>query len=327
MSITIYDVVMLILVIGTMIQGAWRGMIWQIAPIVSLVMGYVVAYPMSITAAPYFGQPPLNQLWAMIVIYAAVSLAVYLFMRSLRDSFDRLKLTEFDKHLGALLGFVKGGLIAIVITVGLISVSPQAREIILKSESSTIAARTVNTISPILPDTVNALIRPYVQNLNDQLPPDQRNQGWPFVNQRTTIQSTPTRTASRKQGLARPTRFDDEDGYVPPVRNDIRDVPAKRTASGSNSGRLRTQPEPTRNDLSNDLFSTPLLEPTTPSTNAPRTRSNTVPPPRDDDFPAFDPQPNRSEPARTRTPALPADDDFFSADPDRTATTPSRSPR
>ncbi len=324
MSITIYDVVMLILIIGTMIQGAWRGMIWQIAPIVSLVMGYVVAYPMSITAAPYFGSPPLNQLWAMIAIYAAVSLAVYLFMRSLRDSFDRLKLTEFDKHLGALLGFVKGGLIAIVITVGLISVSPQAREIILKSESSTIAARTVNTISPILPDTVNALIKPYVQHLNDQLPPDQRNQGWPFVNSRTTTQAAATRTVARKQGLARPTRFDDQDGYIPPVRDDVRDIPPKRTASGT-SGRLRTQPEPARNDIGEDFF--PGLEPTTPATNPPRSRSNPVPPPRDNEFPEFEPLPNRPEPPRTRTPALPPEDDFFSANPDSTATTPARSPR
>lgn len=320
MSITIYDVVMLIVVLGAMIQGAWRGMIWQIAPIVSLVLGYIVAYPMSITAAPYFGQPPLNQLWAMITIYAAVSLAVYLFMRSLRDSFDRLKLSEFDKHLGGLLGLVKGSLIAIVITIGLISVSPQARDIILKSESSTIAARTVNTISPILPDALNALIRPYVQNLNDQLPPDQRNQGWPFVNQRTIPQASVTRTIARKQGLARPTRFDDEDGYVPPVRNDVRDVSTKRTASGA-SGRLRTQPESTRSNLDDELF--PSLEPTTPPTRPSRPRSTPVPPPQDDDFPEFEPRTRTP----SRTPSLPADDDFFSADPNKTATTPSRTPR
>ncbi|MDP1796551.1 MAG: CvpA family protein [Planctomycetaceae bacterium] len=321
MSITIYDVVMLIVVLGAMIQGAWRGMIWQIAPIVSLVLGYVVAYPMSITAAPYFGQPPLNQLWAMIAIYAAVSLAVYLFMRSLRESFDRLKLSEFDKHLGGLLGLVKGGLIAIVITVGLISVSPQARDIILKSESSTIAARTVNTISPILPDALNALIRPYVQNLNDQLPPEHRNQAWPFVNQRYSTQST-TRTVARKAGLAKPTRFDDEDGYVPPVRNEVRDVPSKRTASGSN-GRLRTQPEPKRESLDNELF--PTSEPTTPP------RNNRVPEPQDNDFREFEPT-KRAEPTRTRTPSrTPApseeEDDFFAADPNKSASKPARSPR
>ncbi len=322
MSITIYDAIMLVVVIGTMIQGAWRGMIWQIAPIVSLVLGYVVAYPMSITAAPYFGQPPLNQLWAMIAIYAAVSLAVYLFMRSLRDSFDRLKLTEFDRHLGALFGFIKGGLIAIVITIGLISVSPQARDIILKSESSTIAARTVNTISPILPDALNALIRPYVQNLNDQLPPDQRNQAWPIVNQQTT--SRTTRTIARKEGLARPTRFDDEDGYVPPVRDAAPVTPANpRRPTGGTASRLRTQPEPVREPLDDQLF--PSLEPTT------KPKNRTVPPPRDDDFPSFDAQPDRTEtprnPRPSRAPTLPADDDFFSSDPN-TATSPKvRQPR
>lgn len=323
MSITIYDAIMLVVIIGMMIQGAYRGMIWQIAPIVSLVLGYIVAYPMSITAAPYFGQPPLNQLWAMIAIYAAVSLAVYLFMRSLRDSFDRMKLSEFDRHLGGLLGLVKGGLIAIVVTIGLISVSPQARDVILKSESSTIAARTVNTISPILPDALNALIRPYVQHLNDQLPPDQRNP-WPIVNQRSAISSV-TRTVARKEGLARPTRFDDEDGYVPPVRDEQPAVPAmpRRNLTGGTASRLRTQPEPTRDPLDDGLF-TPL-EPT------PKTKSKPVPQPRDDDFPNIELQPTRTEAPRnsrpTRTvPALP-DDDFFSSDPN-TATSPkARQPR
>ncbi|HET6424264.1 MAG TPA: CvpA family protein [Planctomycetaceae bacterium] len=323
MSITIYDAIMLVVIIGMMIQGAYRGMIWQIAPIVSLVLGYIVAYPMSITAAPYFGQPPLNQLWAMIVIYAAVSLAVYLFMRSLRESFDRLKLTEFDRHLGGLLGLVKGGLIAIVVTIGLISVSPQARELILKSESSTIAARTVNTISPILPDALNALIRPYVQHLNDQLPPDERNQGWPIVNPRSTITRS-TRTIARKEGLARPTRFDDEDGYVPPIRDEepVAPVTPRRTSSGTAS-RLRTQPEPTRDSLDEGLF--PTLEPTT------RPKSRTVPPPRDEDFPAFDPQPTRTEaprnPRPTQTPPAFPNDDFFSSDPDTAVSPKARQPR
>jgi len=323
MSITIYDAIMLVVIIGMMIQGAYRGMIWQIAPIVSLVLGYIVAYPMSITAAPYFGQPPLNQLWAMIAIYAAVSLAVYLFMRSLRDSFDRMKLTEFDRHLGGMLGLVKGALIAIVVTIGLISVSPQARDIILKSESSTIAARTVNTISPILPDALNALIRPYVQHLNDQLPPDQRNQAWPLVNGRSVISST-TRTVARKEGLARPTRFDDEDGYVPPVRDAQPNVPTtpRRNPAGTAS-RLRTQPEPTRDPLDDGLFAP--LEPSS------KTKSKPVPQPRDDDFPNIDLQPTRTEaprnprPART-VPTLP-EDDFFSSDPNTAASPKARQPR
>jgi uncharacterized membrane protein required for colicin V production len=324
MSITIYDAIMLIVVIGMMIQGAYRGMIWQIAPIVSLVLGYIVAYPMSITAAPYFGQPPLNQLWAMIAIYAAVSLAVYLFMRSLRESFDRLKLTEFDRHLGGLLGLVKGALIAIVVTVGLISVSPQARDLILKSESSTIAARTVNTISPILPDALNALIRPYVQHLNDQLPPDQRNP-WPIVNQRSAITSS-TRTIARKEGLARPTRFDDEDGYVPPIRDEEPVAPTTpRRPSNGTASRLRTQPEPAREPLDDALF--PSLEPTTNT----KPKTKTVPQPRDDDFQQFDPPmrtetPRNSRPPRN-APALPADDDLFSSDPNTAASPKARQPR
>ncbi len=94
MTITYYDAMMLLIVIVAVIQGAWRGMVWQIAPIASLVLGYIVAYPMSERTAHYFGQPPTNRLFAMITIYLAVSLAVYLMVRSVRESLERLKLVE-----------------------------------------------------------------------------------------------------------------------------------------------------------------------------------------------------------------------------------------
>lgn len=318
---TIYDGIMIVLVVVAVIQGAWRGMIWQVAPIASLVLGYIVSYPMSLSVAQYFGEPPLNRLWAMIAIYAAVSLAVYLVLRSVRESFDRLKLTEFDRHLGAILGLVKGGLLAIVITIGLITVSPQARELILKSESSTIAARTVNTISPILPKALNDLVRPYIKNFNDQLPPEERDQRWPIVQSTGTTRST--KIIARKDSLSKPKTFSDNDGYlpqdVPPQDPPPRNSSGSRSTTGSRS-RLSTEP-PARQPADDDFFG-----PFDPPRNAPSSGRNTpprrepVPEPVEDDFGLPAPAPKRTprttEPPN-RAPQLPPEDDFFTADPNK----------
>lgn len=162
---TIYDVIMLVLVLYASVTGWSRGMAWQVAPIASLVLGYVFAMPLSISVAPWFGQPPLNRLFALITMYCVISLAVYLLVRSIRESLEKLKLEEFDRHLGFVLGAVKGVLFTIALTLGLVTFFPSIRPTILQSESSTIAARILHTIYPILPTAAHDVIDPYLKNL------------------------------------------------------------------------------------------------------------------------------------------------------------------
>lgn len=238
MTLTVYDGVMLMIVLACVIQGAWRGMVWQIAPIASLVLGYVVAYPLSERLAPYFGQPPTNRLLAMVAIYLAVSLAVYLMVRSIRESLERMKLVEFDRHLGALLGGVKGVLFTIVLTIGLLTLSPQARPIILPSETRTIAARVMNTISPILPPAFNDMIRPYVEKLHEGV---SRETESTVVIEPPVVPSPRTSTA-RRDPVLRPPRRDDNDGFVPPARD--ADVPFEMPDEPAPRRRLRTNEPP-----------------------------------------------------------------------------------
>ena len=167
---TIYDGVMGLIVLYTIVHGFWRGAAWQIAPIVSLVAGYMIAMPMSVTAAHYFGQPPLNRLFALVTIYILVSLTVYLFFRSFREGVEKAQLTEFDRHLGAILGGLKGVIVTLSATCILLIWFPPSRETILKSNSSTIASKLISTIYPVLPHAMHLILEPYLHKLGDQLP-------------------------------------------------------------------------------------------------------------------------------------------------------------
>lgn len=304
--ITMYDILMLAIVVVGIIQGAWRGMAWQLAPIVSLVLGYIVSYSMSVQAAPYFGNPPFNRLWAMIAIYLGVSLVVYMVARSIRHSLEKMKLVEFDRHLGALLGGVKAVLFTVVLTMGLITVSDQARDIILKSESSTISARLMNTISPILPKPLNDLIHPYLKNLNSHLPEIADNPTYTLPKPPVLI---PRRVATQDK-LAKPTRFSDEELDAVPS-----DLPAWDDTD------LPPPREPR----------TPASRPTVPSRNTPVPRLSTRPAPamvEEDEFevPVSRPRPAVADP-RDTVPAPMEDDDFFGADPDRALQSSKSKPR
>ncbi len=171
MSLSLYDGVMLVIVIVCVIQGALKGMAWQLAPIASLVLGYLFAMPLSSATAQWFGQPPLNRVFAMITMYMLVSLGVYLIARSLRDSIEKMKLVEFDRHLGALLGGVKGVLFTTVATIGLLCVWPASASLIVHSESRTIAENIIGFVEPLFPHDVQKVIDPYLKPIED-LPDD-----------------------------------------------------------------------------------------------------------------------------------------------------------
>ena len=208
-GVTAYDGVMLLIVVFTTIHGFWKGATWQIAPIMSLVLGYMVAMPMSITTAHYFGEPPQNRLFALVTIYIGVSLVVYLLFRSFRAGIDKAKLTEFDRHIGALLGALKGVLLTLATTVGLLIYSTMAREIILKSESSTITAKIINAVYPILPQAMHQILRPYLHQLNSELPLDLHDDETDgSLNNSMLPQQAPALTPTNSN--ARRSTFDDE---------------------------------------------------------------------------------------------------------------------
>ena len=283
---TIYDGVMALIVIFTVVHGFWRGAAWQIAPIVSLVAGYMIAMPMSVTAAHWFGQPPLNRLFALVSIYILVSLTVYLFFRSFREGVEKAKLTEFDRHLGAILGGLKGVLVTLSATCILLIYIPPSREIILKSESSSIAAKLISTIYPVLPHAMHVLLEPYLHKLGDQLhidlqDPHEGEEGFerPATSARRAPRTPPKRTRDDSEFQLEPTPQDD--GFEQPIQ---RSRPNSRT------------PTP----LEDDQFTTPT---------------------RRDDYPSREPvtAPTTSRPKRPVPRSAEEDDPFEEADPNKAA--------
>jgi len=237
MSFSMYDGVMLAIVLFAAFQGAMRGMAWQLAPIASLVMGYMVGVPLSNATAKWFGEPPLNHVFSLITMYLLVSLGVYLIARSLRESIENMKLLEFDRHLGALLGAVKGVLFTVVLTVALLTVSPMAASFITQSESRTIASQIVNYVCPLLPADIHQVIDPYLKPLHDHADDERMS----VVTDRDPFDDQDVTEREREPVAPRPRRnqaiFEDEPLDSPdPVMDNSTDVfterPTRRQPAG-----------------------------------------------------------------------------------------------
>jgi uncharacterized membrane protein required for colicin V production len=159
---TLYDAAMVALVLGGMAWGAWRGIVWQIASLASLVLGYTVAHTASDDLAVHFpGDPVVARGLAMVVIYAAVSGGVFLAAWMVRATLRKLKFEAYDRHLGMVLGGLEGALLGTVATLFVVSLAPQSRGPIFASPSGKVVGRVMKTLGPVLPGEAREVLAPF----------------------------------------------------------------------------------------------------------------------------------------------------------------------
>lgn len=167
-----YDVAMLAVLAAATVFGFLKGMAWQIASLASLVASYFASLHFSGLLAPYVHQPePLNRFIAMLVIYLATSLAIWLAFRGVSQAIARVKLKEFDRQVGGLFGAAKGVLLCVAITFFAVTLSAKGRELVLASRSGHYIAQLLQRANPIMPPEIHALLDPYLRQLETELQP------------------------------------------------------------------------------------------------------------------------------------------------------------
>jgi membrane protein required for colicin V production len=168
-----YDILMLAVLGGAILFGFLRGMAWQVASLASIVLSYFMALRFSESLAPWFGtQEPLNRFIAMLVLYLASSLVVWLCFRRVSDFINRLRLREFDRQVGALFGAAKGVFFCIAITFFAVTLAPGSRDAILQSRSGHYIALLLTRADPLIPREIHNVIDPYLNRLENELQPD-----------------------------------------------------------------------------------------------------------------------------------------------------------
>ncbi len=172
----VYDVIMLMVIGAAAAYGAWKGLAWQVASITSIVASYFVAWNFrDVVAQRIDADPPWNVGVAMLALFLGTSLVVWIAFRLVSGAIDRLKLKEFDRQIGALLGLVKGALLCIVITIFAVSLlGPVNRDKVVNSRSGHYIALALDRAHAVMPKEVHDTLSPYIHKLDDRLSPADR---------------------------------------------------------------------------------------------------------------------------------------------------------
>jgi uncharacterized membrane protein required for colicin V production len=156
---TIYDGVMIGLLVLGMLWGAIRGFTWQVASLASLVAGYLAAHQFSARLVPYLrGEPIVVRSLSMIVIYAVVSGLIFTAAWLIRATIKKLRFEAFDRHLGMVLGGIEGSLLGVIGTFFVVSLAPSAREPIFQSESGKVVGHLMDAVGPVLPEEARSVL-------------------------------------------------------------------------------------------------------------------------------------------------------------------------
>jgi membrane protein required for colicin V production len=169
-----YDAIMLAVLAVCVGFGVWKGMAWQVAALASVFASGAAAIALNASVAPYLTMhfnvhDPWNRILAMLGIYMATSLAIWLVFRLVKRVIDNVHLKEFDRQLGALFGLLKGAIYCVVITFFAVTLSEWARGEILISRSGHFIARTIREANPVLPEEVRAVLGKYIDELDEKL--------------------------------------------------------------------------------------------------------------------------------------------------------------
>ncbi len=169
MALEGYDLVMLGILAAAAVLGYFKGMVWQVAWIAGIAASSFVALRFGSALAPSIPQPaPWNRLIAMLALYVATSLVVWLLFRVVSGAINAVHLSAFDKQLGLLLGLAKGALLCIVITFFSVTLAPAYRHQIVGSHSGRLVAEIIVRADDLLPREIGEAVDPFVKQFEEQ---------------------------------------------------------------------------------------------------------------------------------------------------------------
>lgn len=185
----LYDIVMLVVIVGAIWVGWWKGLAWQIASLAAIIVSYIVAVNFREPVSHYISaDEPWNRIGAMLILFLVTSLLIWTIYASISKSLKKMELKGFDHQAGALLGAIKGALLCMIITMFAVSLlGEKAHDAIHNSRSGRYVVAGIAKVSAVVPSELAKYIHPHVENFHNaighggQLPGD-RQPGNPSFN-------------------------------------------------------------------------------------------------------------------------------------------------
>ena len=166
-----YDIIILAVLFGAMYFGYTKGLAWQIASVAAVVVSYFAAVRFRGQVAPFVqADPPYNYIAAMLIIFIACSLVIWMVYAYVNRSLEKAELDGFNRQIGALVGAVLGVLLIMVITMFSVSLlGTTAHDSIHKSRLGGYVVRGISLVQAFVPEELDASLDPHFEKFYQQM--------------------------------------------------------------------------------------------------------------------------------------------------------------
>ncbi len=150
---------------------AIKGFAWQVASLASIVASYFIAfYFRNNLASVINAQAPWNLFLAMLLLYGGSSFFIWMIFRLVSTAIDKVRLKEFDRHMGALFGFAKGTAYCLLVTMfAMTLLGNDKQRAICSSRSGYYMSKVLASADGLLPKEVDDVIGPHLDQLGKKL--------------------------------------------------------------------------------------------------------------------------------------------------------------
>lgn len=185
-SNSIVDLVVLGVLLYCAVRGASRGLLSQLSWVIALLLCFKFSGTLAPAIEPMIGvDPPLKQWLAMLTVYVGLCGVSFVVAGMLSSWMAKAKIIDFDKHLGGILGFVKGVIICMTVMFFAITMSSPMRQIVSQTYSGYGAALILHNskyLIPLLPENAIPTVQNVIDNFNKSLQtgPDDLNGATPI---------------------------------------------------------------------------------------------------------------------------------------------------
>ncbi|MDO4587305.1 MAG: CvpA family protein [Planctomycetia bacterium] len=151
-----FDIIIIIILVGLTFRGGVLGITSQLTSIASWILSWFIAinYYSRISALL-----TMDDVWkkpiSILVLFIASGLVIHICSNYLQKVISVSKVKEFDRQMGALLGFVKGVIICLIITFFCVILSETTRNAVSQSKSGRYLVLMINGIGNLMPDNEN----------------------------------------------------------------------------------------------------------------------------------------------------------------------------
>ncbi len=135
-NISAFDLVALVVLVGTIFWGGMRGVVSQVAAIATWIVSWQLAsrYYWLVDRFVTISEPWRRPV-ASLIVFVASAIAIGIAARFLKRGLSLAGMREFDRQMGALVGGLKGALICVVLAFFATVVSDKTRAALVESKS------------------------------------------------------------------------------------------------------------------------------------------------------------------------------------------------